>query len=272
MVEFQNTKLSLTNFVSVQGNQLDWLVSEINSLHLDFGTILPDRDSPLNDGQKTVLIEFTRNCIHLYGISRCHTKKLAKTDIFPGDEACMLAVKALMVLQRASTDSRCMIQVACLLDFVLADSEHNTVVKQMAVRIFKYTGLASLAFRAYKNLGVKGVLHETQATLFLTRMGSSYPRGPEEGGSPYAELGEGLKFYRDAESQLSSCQETAFSAQNYAQVLQFETLKSRLQNSPARRMMLFERRRIARLNGYQYEAFDSSIGKYSSCHTTPAQL
>jgi len=211
--------------------------------------------------EKVVLAEFAKNCIRLYGISRCHTKKLAKTDKFPGDDACILAVKALVILQKVSQDCRCLIQAACLLDFVLADSEHNITAKQTIVNLLKYLGLASLSFKAYKTLDVKGILYETQSILFLTRMGSVYPRGPGHGASPYEELGEGLKFYYDAESQLPRCQETAFGEQNYAQVLQFDTLKSRLQVSAVRRMMHFERRRIARLNGLQHDAFDSSIGK-----------
>lgn len=248
-----------------KSDQLNWIVSEINGLKLDF-TFIMDRTTTkgdgMSEGDKELLSELASNCIRLYGLSRCHTRKMAKTDVYPGDEACILAVKAMTALQPPTvTNAKAFLQTACLLDFLLADSEHNAAAKQAMVTVMQELGLASLALKAYECLKVKGVLHETQSGTFLAEIGSLCPRVTQAKDGFYGKLSDGLEFYRNAESQLPNSQEVALGQQNYAQAIQFDGLKTRLRLSPIRRMMNFEQRRMARLGGIPHESFGPDIGE-----------
>jgi len=185
---------------------------------------------------------------------------LAKTDTYPGDEACVLAAKALEALQTGSSNAQARVQQLCLLEFLLADSEYNSEARHWQMTTLQRTGLGSLAYASLGRLDVKGVLYETQFARFFLHWGSSFPDVKKTKGSAYEKMGEALVFYREAEASISEALEVALEHQNYAQLVQFEALKERLRLSPTRRMLNFERRRIARLAGHAYDAFDDEIG------------
>ena len=226
-------------------------------MRFDFILIEAESSLELRDGfSKLVIIDldvFVYNCLRLYHISGFHTAKLPHTDTDPGDEACILAVLALERLYLLENDRQShLIRAVCLLEFLLSHSPFNSKARLMLVNLYRHLGLYSLAFNVSKGMKVKGILFESVSPVLFTRLASLHPSGHGEI-EPCKQITKTLEFYKDALLQIPHYQEMALQEGNYSQIISFNDLTAKLRNSLTRRMLIFERRRIARLLRLPYQ-------------------
>lgn len=208
---------------------------------------------------------FICTCLRLYHLSRSHTAELPHTDTDPGDEACILAVLALEKLYLLEHERQAhLIRAICVLEFLLSKSPFNSKARLMLVNLQRHLGLHSLAFSGYRGLKVKGILSESISPILFTRLATTHPSGHGEV-EPCKQIAKILEFYEDALSQTPQYQEMALQAGNYSQIISFHDLAAKLRNSLTRRMLIFERRRMARLLRLPYqEAWNAPSRKLSN--------
>jgi len=194
-----------------------------------------------------------------------YTTTLPHTDTNPGDEACVLAVYGLRALWQRTTDRRYIIQAAVLLEFLLVDSKHNYKARIMLVSILQYLGFHSAAAKAYFGLKVKGIVCESICPILFTRLATFCPSLPDAG-QVAKHLETALDFYDQAVARLPEFEVMAVRQENYAQVLEFNQLRSVLHYSTTREVLIFHCRRVARFgpsvsaaNGIKIGWFDLGI-------------
>lgn len=165
----------------------------------------------------------------------------------PGDQACLVAVDALLILGELTAKvSASTIQALCLLDFVLADNKHNFLARTQFTGLSQTLGLYTLACQAYQALDVKEVLHETMCPLLFLRIGSMHAPALK-GFNSYDAMTKALEFYSKSLDKIPDYQSLALDHANYSQVIHMHQFREQLYLSPTRLMLLFERKRLARL-------------------------
>lgn len=163
-----------------------------------------------------------------------------------GDDACILAVRALIVLWELHSDIKHVVQAACLSTFLLEDSEHNADATLRLINLLGYLGLLPLALQAYDKLDVKSLLIESCAPMLFNRIATMLPFSLDSR-DHYKLMTGHLKFYGDSLAQIPRHQVTALDKENYVQAKHFDEFATTIQNSLTRRMLLRERRSITRL-------------------------
>jgi len=165
----------------------------------------------------------------------------------PGDQACLVAVDALLVLGELQAKvSASTLQALCLLDFVLADNKYNFLARTQVTGLSQTLGLYTLASPAYQALDVKEVLHETMCPLLFLRIGSMHAPALK-GFNSYDAMTKALEFYSKSLDKIPDYQSLALDHANYSQVIHMHQFREQLYLSPTRLMLLFERKRLARL-------------------------
>ncbi|KAB8337218.1 hypothetical protein FH972_021520 [Carpinus fangiana] len=251
--------------------QLKWITAEANSLSCDlqhyeiqwkqdssvWPTVGDSSEStshlqiPLRHKPKQLPAEistFVASCIKLYKVARAHTAKLPKFDPDPGDKALLLAARALSWAGEISRHQNFRILGTCLLQFLVEESEYNSKARMMLISRLQALGLHSLAAETYSNLRVKGVLFESCAPLFFTRISVYHPK-PTRNFKPYEETTKALKFYADSLTATGNFQGASLDEKNYGSVIKMQELRDQLQNSATRQLLCLERRRISRMTG-----------------------
>lgn len=199
-----------------------------------------------DDIPESTLTTFVCTCLRLYQSSLKHALSLPSTDTNPGDEACVLAVRALRTLWLMTSNQAYLVQSAMLLEFLLANSKHNYKARVMLVSLLQHLGLHSLAAKAYFGLRVKGIVCETICPSLFTRLATICPQLPDQG-QVTKHLQTALDFYDQAVDRVPEFQVLAVEEENYAQVLEFNQLRSALHHSLTREMLVFHCRRVGRL-------------------------
>lgn len=240
----------------VEAAQLRWISSSINALKLDLDRMTSSDSQNISTTLLTALI---CDCIRLYRTSLKYTTALPHTDTNPGDEACVLAVYGLRALWQRTSDRRYIVQAAVLLEFLLADSKHNYKARIMLVSILHYLGLHSAAAKAYFGLKVKGIVCESICPILFTRLATFCPSFPDAA-QLAKHLEVALDFYNQAVDRLPEFEVMAVRQENYAQVLEFNQLRSVLHHSTTRELLIFHCRRVARLNASVSAANGIKIG------------
>ena len=228
----------------------------------------PFEDAYERSKQSDFLRVLIKQCLMLYKASRQHTAQLAATDTGPGDSACMLAARALIRLGSIATDESCIIQAACLLALLIDSSRHNFGARLMFINVASHLGLPTLALKHYSELGVKEILSESCCPMAFCRVSSTLPFAGKSM-ERQEMMKKSLLFYGNALQQVPHHQKTALDNENYVPCIELEHFSDRIQNSMTRRMLIFERRRIARLcgqsadeNGLKFDSHPPTKVKY----------
>jgi len=237
---------------------LKWLTAEINTLKLDLlyfkhshflQQALSTRDD--NSASQKEHIELLEalivNALCVYKLSRAHTATIHEKAMHPGDQACLVVVDALLMLGKLNAKvSAAILQALCLLEFVLADNKHNFLARTQLAGLSQTFGLYNLASQAYQALDVKEVLHETMCPLLFLRIGSTH--APTlKGFNSYDAMTKALDFYSKSLDKIPDYQSLALEHANYTQVIHMHQFREQLYLSPTRLMLVFERKRLARL-------------------------
>lgn len=216
------------------------------------------------------LIQFAVACIKLYKVARLHTTKLHKFDPDPGDAALVLAAEALATATKVSGLQKYDVIGASLLQFLLEESEYNSKARMALLVRLQGLGMHTLAAKAYLKLGVKGVLHESCDVLFFTRLSVYHPKATRDF-KPFEAISKGLKFYADSLNATTDYQSVALDEQNYGSVIRFQHFQERLRDSPTRRLLWLERRRIARLTNTDPDEVNFAFGKLPELYSRPCK-
>jgi hypothetical protein len=222
-------------------------------------------ESNLSDSN-SLLETIVVNSLRLYKLSRSHTAKIHEKAVHPGDEACLIAVEALLELgRRRDLLVPHTLHALCLMEFVLADNKHNFLARTQLTGLLQTFSLYPQASQAYSALDVKEILHETMAPLLFLRVGSVHAPGLKAFNA-YEATTKALDFYTKAVDKVPDYQTMAFDHENYEQVIQMNQFRDQLRLSPTRLMLLFERKRLTRLMHGQMPATKSQADHAHVAH------
>lgn len=216
-------------------------------------------------GRSEYLEKLINQSLELYQLSYHHITRSAPTDTGPGDSACILAARALVQLKYINDNDNdvYIFQAACILTHLLEHSPYNFDARLMLINLLSYLGLPTIAVKQYKELRVKEILIESCCPLAISRISSLLPF-PSTAVDPEELMRESLRFYGNALQQISKHQATALDNENYTPCIELDSFLDRIKNSPTRRMLIWERRRIARLRGVALNEDDWQIEKHPS--------
>jgi N-terminal acetyltransferase B complex non-catalytic subunit len=198
-----------------------------------------------------------------------------------GDEACILAVMALVKLHHFSRDydidekdpmnpskdessseilppQSYLIQAIVLLEFLRNNSPHNYYGALLLTLIAQMLNLTSLAGIALGSLNIKEVQHDTIGHLFWSRISISHPypcskklshqsRINPDYSSPSEGLSKALGWYEVASEKTNRFMSENLDNVPFDQLFQFDEFRSKIERSFCRAMYLLEERRMARL-------------------------
>jgi N-terminal acetyltransferase B complex non-catalytic subunit len=123
--------------------------------------------SQTKEGKDAEVVAFIAECINVYQL-------MAEKEDGPSDDACILAIAALMKLG-SSTSSIYNLQAACLAQLLRDNSQHNfnaTLLQLLNARIL---GLGSVAIAAFRDLSLREVQFDTLGHLLYTRICTLHP-------------------------------------------------------------------------------------------------
>lgn len=127
-----------------------------------------------NAYSRQLIDAFITSCLRLYKLSSPLGAKLPASERQPGDDACILAVMALIRLFK-SGENTALLRGALLLELLLSRSKHNYDALLMLVRIYIYMGAGSLAMKHYAQLKVKNSQNATISWILYTRLSTIHP-------------------------------------------------------------------------------------------------
>lgn len=240
-------------------SQLDWVISETLSLELDFHYLRTGLlKQPIGDESRAcqLLEALACSCVRLYFISLTHTVTLPEKAAEPGDAACILAAKVLLLLGTIEKSSTRQIQALCLLSFLISQSKYNSDARLACISTALSAGLSLTAWEAYKGLDVKKILHEKLSPKMFVDISILQPFALPQFDA-YDAMKTPLNFYEQSLMEVPEYQELALQSGNYAGVGGMRDFVQRLRHSPSRATLIYERRRIARLNHVTYDRIES---------------
>jgi N-terminal acetyltransferase B complex non-catalytic subunit len=226
---------------------ISWIVSEVNSLKIDY---LICASKPLL-ADKTQLEKFICNCLTLYKLS-------AKEADDSGDEACILAIMALIKLDSLDENSSHtrLIQAACLLENLRDDSPDNYKATLLSLCVTQLLGLGSMALSAFMDLSLREIQYDTLSHLIYTRIATSHPFAvnlrimkslDDRHKDPFEGVQFALKWKWKAVNAFLNFMSKDLESVHFDKILEFADFKARLEKSFTRGLLQIEKRRIARL-------------------------
>lgn len=220
---------------------------------------LPTKDS---------LENFVSDSLHMYKLSLAFDREC-------GDEACILAVMALVKLHHFARDfdldddasgrrpsvsgrvqevlsPKCyLVQAVCLLQFLKANSPHNYSAQLLSLLIHQMLGLTTLADADYSSLGLKEVTHDTLSHLFLTRISVTHPYDTKvknlNHDTPSDVLGKVLQWYDAAAERTVDFMGSRLETVPFDKISEFAEFKRKIDTSFTRALLVLEGRRVVRL-------------------------
>lgn len=246
----------------------NWVMININALKFEYLLCISKAPLPTKDS----LEAFFSDSLRMYKIALGIDKEC-------GDEACILAVMALVKLhhfsrdyvldekdsldsaQNDSTTSQSyLIQAVILLEYLRHNSPFNYSGSLLLTLIAQMLNLTSLASIALGSLNIKEVQHDTIGHLFWSRISISHPfpcstklphkrrliadyATPEEG------LGKALSWYELAADRTNRFMGDSLENVPFDQLFEFDEFRRKIDRSFTRAMYLLEQRRMARFTG-----------------------
>lgn len=250
-----------------QAAQVSWITSEINALRLDYYLVISHDDKAYS---RQLIDAFITSCLRLYKLSLALGSNLPASERQPGDDACILAVMALIHLFKGG-ENTALLRGALLLDFLLSRSKHNYDALLMLVRIYICMGAGSLAMKHYAQLKIKNSQNSTISWILFTRFSTIHPFpvdpnisfGQEKAHcDPAHGLKVALEWQKDSEAQISRGINQILHNGQYKTLVEALSFLERSQQDFQNFMNVIESRRIGRFTGSTTkEDYQSILGK-----------
>lgn len=123
--------------------------------------------SGLGPGEDATLLGFVAECLNVYQL-------MAGREDGPSDDACILAIAALMKLG-SSTSNIYNLQAGCLAQLLRDNSQHNFNATLLQLLNARTLGLGSVAIAAFRDLSLREVQFDTLGHLLYTRIATLHP-------------------------------------------------------------------------------------------------
>jgi N-terminal acetyltransferase B complex non-catalytic subunit len=241
----------------------------INALKFEYLLCISKAPLPTKDS----LEAFFSDSLRMYKIALGIDKEC-------GDEACILAVMALVKLHHFSRDyvldekdpmnpsktesastitpQSYLIQAIALLELLRTNSPFNYSGALLLTLIAQMLNLTSLASIALGSLNIKEVQHDTVGHLFWSRISTSHPfpcsnklpHGSHmisDYSTPSEGLGKAIAWYETASEKTSRFMQDSLDNVAFDQLFQFDEFRRKIDRSFSRAMYLLEQRKMARL-------------------------
>jgi N-terminal acetyltransferase B complex non-catalytic subunit len=241
------------------------VVSAVNTLKINYFVNI----SKINAPSLEQLEKFISGCLSLY-------KTASKDSDDSGDDACILAVIALIKLDRSleGTDpSRPhLVQAACLLETLRDDSPNNYKANLFSLLISQLLGLVSMSLTAFQDLSLREIQYDTLSHLLYTRISILHPFGAnlralksldDRHKNPLDGIEFALKWKPKAVGTFMDFMSKDVDKVHFDKILEFSQFKERLEQSFTRAVLKVERRRIARLSN-QTLALEESLEHFKN--------
>jgi hypothetical protein len=247
-----------------QKEALDWVAINVNALKFEYFLCVSKVPLPTKES----LENFASDSLHMYKLSLAFDREC-------GDEACILAVMALVKLHHFARDfdldddvseqrpsiagkahevlsPKCyLVQAVCLLQFLKSNSPHNYSAQLLSLLIHQMLGLTTLADIDYHSLGVKEVAHDTLSHLFCTRISVTHPHDSQvkqlAHDMPSDVLGKALQWYDAAAERSVDFMGGRLDTVPFDKISEFAEFKCRIDTSFTRALLVLEGRRIVRV-------------------------
>jgi N-terminal acetyltransferase B complex non-catalytic subunit len=224
---------------------------------------------------------FATEALKLYRESFAIEIAILPTDDHPGDDACILAVMALVKLHHYQLNNATykghshLISAAALLEYLISKSNHNYQALLYLIRLYQILGLPSLAFEAYSRLKVKTIQHETMAHHIFTRISLMHPfetridnddlddEFDEKYMTPWSTLSAILRYYDKYPEKGYSSAKKALETGRYSHARDILTTSEKSEDDFTRWMLIVESHKIKKFTGH--EIYDSSSTSSISC-------
>jgi N-terminal acetyltransferase B complex non-catalytic subunit len=222
-------------------------VSEVNSLKIDY--LLCISKPAVSDS--TRVQKFICNCLNLYNRS-------AKELDDSGDEACILAIMALIKLDKMESNSAYthLLQAMSLIENLRDDSQDNYKATLLSLCVSQLLGLGSIALAAFHDLSLREIQYDTLSHLIYTRISTLHPfavtlRSMKSLDDRHKDSLEGVQFalkWKDkAVNGFLNFMSSGLESVYFDKILEFSKFKERLERSFTRGLLHIEKRRIARI-------------------------
>lgn len=233
----------------------EWLNAEVSRLKNEFAQLV--EASPAVDK----MVEFTT------GVVRLLHKALTELDLArnrASADVCFLAVSALVKLYTISKEDSYLLRAAFLTEKLLRHNEHVHEARLVLVYIYMRLQLGSLAMHFFDSLSVKEIQHDTVGHTLFTRLSVIHPSRTSlpsrDWFDPHERTYKALGMYGRHEDKLSEMEASVLEHGQSGMIFDLNELRGHLCSSLARRLILLEHRRVARLTGKGFGKNTSEIG------------
>lgn len=243
------------------------MTSEINALKMDYYLVISHDD---NAYSRQLTDAFITSCFRLYKLSLAVGADLPASERQPGDDACILAVMALIHLFNRG-ENTALLRGALVLKFLLSRSKHNYDALLLLVRIYILMGAGSLAMKHYEQLKIKNSQNATISWILFTRLSSIHPFpvdphisfGQEKAVcDPAHGLKVALEWQKGSEVQISRGINHILHNGQYKTLLEALSFLERSQHDLQKFINVIESRRIGRFTGRtNKEDYQDLLGK-----------
>jgi N-terminal acetyltransferase B complex non-catalytic subunit len=241
--------IMLIKMQSVSDRVTSVVVSAVNTLKMNYFVNVAKIDAPSIER----LDKFISACLSLY-------KTASKEGDDSGDDACILAVMALVKLDRSTQDTDpsrpYLIQAACLLENLRDDSPNNYKATLFLLLISQLLGLVSISLSAFQDLSLREIQYDTLSHLLYTRISTIHPFGSsirsmksldDRHKDPLSGIEFALKWKPKAVGTFMNFMSKDVEKIQFDKILEFSQFKERLEKSFTKVLLKIEKRRIARL-------------------------
>jgi hypothetical protein len=241
--------------ISKPNPRLDrWISLESNRLAFRF---LCAASSTETKELQTTLSEILLDCYSLLNIAQSTEKGNLSTISVP-------IITALVRLHsvHAPGDARYLIQAACLLEKLQTLLPEDRQIYLLKLRVYSLLGVPTLALAEYHKLQVRDILNDTISHEIYTRISSSQPfhlgmSGSEAiGEDTFHGLSAALDFYNQWDQDLTNLLFKVRDLQVHGMFLDVVDMMEKRRRSFTWRLLLLEKRRIARMRDREKDLGD----------------
>lgn len=179
-------------------------------------------------------------------------------------DVCFLAVSGLIKIYTISNDDHYLLKAAYLMEKLLRHNEHVHEARLVLVYIYMRLQLGSLAMQFFDSLSIKEIQHDTVGHTLFTRLSITHPLRSSlpsrDWFDPHERTYKALGIYGRHENKLSEMEASVLEHGQSGMIFDLNELRGHLRSSLARRLILLEHRRVARLTGKGWGKSTSEIG------------
>lgn len=234
----------------------EWLQSEVDCLKHDFGEMIK------GNATKDVLSQFVANSIRLFRTAITDMNLGARNRV--AADPCFLAVSGLVKLYSDTDNQDYLLHAAFLAIRLLRYNEHVHEARLILVYLHMRLGLGSDAMRFFDSLSIKEIQYDTVGHALFTRLTTIHPFQTElvskDWYDPHERSNKALQVYPRHQDKLADYECGVLNHAQAGMIFDLNKLRSDLQHSWSRRMILLEHRRCARLSGKGYGKGTSEMG------------